>query len=75
MEERFLRSRSRKEQKNRELYPQMESDLFAWICQKRDSGICVNGPMIRREALGQINMNQTSICIDPEPRTTYSDRR
>ena len=64
MEERFLRPRSRKEQKNRELHPQMESDLFAWICQKRDSGICVNGPMIRREALGLLPNNRTFTASD-----------
>ena len=51
MQERFLRSRTQKEQKNRELHPQMEIDLYAWICQQKDSGIFVNRPMIGREAL------------------------
>ena len=81
----------------------MKIDLFAWICQK--SVICVNWPMIRREALGLlpnnrtfsssdasdlstchskfmvdgfnrdslINMDQASIYIDLEARTTYSE--
>ena len=64
IEERFLRSRCRKEHKNRELRPQMESDLFAWICQKRDSGICVNGQMIRREALGLLPNNMKFTASD-----------
>ena len=72
--------------KNREQHPQMESDLFAWICQKRDSDICVGLKMhtflstcqskfmadgFNRDSL--INMNHTSIYIDPEARTTYSE--
>ena len=32
-------------------YPQMESELYTWIVDQRDSGHCVTGGMIRAEAL------------------------
>ena len=40
---------------NNPQYPQLEEDLYNWILEKRDSGMCVTGGMNRFEALRLAN--------------------
>ena len=54
--------------------------MYAWICQKRYSGICVNGPMIHREELRLLPNNCTFHLSDSwlqrffEKKTTHSTK-
>ena len=48
-------TRFRVTQNNLGLYADMEEQLYDWIIDKIDRGFCVNGGMIRAEALSRLD--------------------